>query len=162
MVELQLRTCIKAPIDRCFDLSRSIDLHLLGTSQTREQAVGGVTSGLIGMGQEVRWRARHFGVIQHLVSRITAYDRPAYLQDTMIEGVFRFMQHDHIFTALPGSETEMIDHFRFAAPLPVIGLLAERLVLKRYMKNFLRRRNGILKRVAESDEWKLFLPDAKQ
>jgi hypothetical protein len=39
---------INAPIQRCFDLSRSIEEHLLGTERTGEQAVGGVTAGLIG------------------------------------------------------------------------------------------------------------------
>ena len=91
MVELNLTTIISAPIDRCFDLSRSIELHLLGTEQTGEQAVGGVTSGLIGLGEFVRWRATHLWVKQHLASKITAFDRPCYFQDTMIEGAFRSM-----------------------------------------------------------------------
>jgi hypothetical protein len=30
--------------------------------------------------------------------------------------------------------------------------------LRRYMENFLRHRNGILKQVAESDRWAGFLP----
>ncbi len=157
MVELNLTTVIKAPIERCFDLSRSIEVHLLGTEQTGEQAVGGVTSGLIGMGEFVRWRATHLGVKQHLASRITAYDRPAYFQDTMIEGAFRSMQHDHFFKALAPDSTEMMDRFIFAAPLSVLGSIAERLVLRRYMHNLLVHRNEIVKQVAESDQWKNFL-----
>jgi hypothetical protein len=34
MVELDLCTIIEAPIERCFDLSRSIEVHLLGTEQS--------------------------------------------------------------------------------------------------------------------------------
>lgn len=158
MVDLHLSTTIEAPIERCFDLSRSIEVHLLGTEQTGEQAVGGVTSGLIGPGEFVRWRATHFGVKQHLASRITAYDRPNYFQDTMIEGAFRSMRHDHFFKALSAGRTEMTDRFVFAAPLPVLGLIAERLVLRRYMCDLLVCRNEILKRVAESEQWKRVLP----
>jgi ligand-binding SRPBCC domain-containing protein len=153
MVELNLRTIIEAPIDRCFDLSRSIEVHLLGTEQTGEQAVGGVTSGLIRLGEFVRWRATHFGVRQHLASRITAYDRPAYFQDTMIEGAFRSMQHDHFFLELAADRTEMKDRFIFAAPLPILGLIAEKLFLKRYMRDLILHRNAILKQVAESNQW---------
>ncbi|WP_419805678.1 SRPBCC family protein [Terriglobus sp.] len=149
---------IDAPIERCFDLSRSIEVHLLGTEQTGEQAVGGVTSGLIELGEFVRWRAKHFGVTQHLASRITAYDRPAYFQDTMVEGAFRSMQHDHFFKALAPDRTEMTDRFVLAAPLPVLGLIAEKLVLRRYMRNLLTHRNELLKQVAEADQWKSFLP----
>ncbi|MFN2974730.1 SRPBCC family protein [Terriglobus aquaticus] len=117
-----------------------------------------MTSGLIGMGEFVRWRARHLGVVQHLASRITAYDRPVYFQDTMIEGAFRSMQHDHYFRALSAGRTEMKDRFVFAAPVPVLGLLAEKLVLRRYMTNLLAQRNAILKQVAESDRWRTLLP----
>ena len=144
-------------MERCFDLSRSIEVHLLGTEQTGEQAVGGVTSGLIGMGEFVRWKARHLGVTQPLASRITAYDRPAYFQDTMIAGTFRSMRHDHFFRALSVTKTEMRDRFVFSAPVPVLGLLAERLVLKRYMRELLVHRNEVLKRAAESDAWERLL-----
>ena len=157
MVELHLCTMIKAPIERCFDLSRSIEVHLLGTEQTEEQAVEGVTTGLIGMGEFVRWRATHLGVKQHLASRITAYDRPAYFQDTMIEGAFHSMQHDHFFKALGPDKTAMKDRSVFAAPIPVLGLIAEQLVLRRYMHNLLVHRNEIIKQVAESGQWETFL-----
>ncbi len=156
MIELSLCTIINAPIERCFDLSRSIEVHLLGTEQTGEQAVDGVTSGLIGLGEFVRWRATHLGVTQHLASRITAYDRPTYFQDTMIEGAFRSMWHDHFFKALSSDRTEMTDRFVFAAPFPVLGLIAEKLVLRRYMHNLLVHRNEIVKQVAESDQWRSF------
>ncbi len=157
-IELSLR--IEAPIQRCFDLSRSIEVHLIGAAQSGEAAVGGVTAGLIGLGQCVRWRAKHFGVTQHLTSKITALDYPRYFQDTMVHGAFKFMQHDHYFQAISSAETEMKDRFVFSAPFPLLGLLAERLFLKRYMENFLVKRNRILKDVAESRDWQDFLPEA--
>jgi hypothetical protein len=95
---------IAAPIQRCFDLSRSIEVHLLGTEKTGEQTVAGVRTGLVGPDEFVRWRAKHLGVRQHLTSKITAFDSPNYFQDTMIEVAFKFMQHDHFF-----SQTEMRD-----------------------------------------------------
>ena len=103
-------------------------------------------------------RAKHLGVRQHLTSKITAFDSPRYFQDTMIEGAFKFMQHDHFFKVLAESKTEMTDRFVFAAPLPVLGIIAERLFLKRYMDHFLRHRNEIVKQVAESHTWRNFLP----
>jgi len=157
MVSIEQCVRIAAPIERCFDLSRSIEVHLLGTERTGERAVDGVTTGLIGPGQFVRWRAKHLGVRQHLTSKITAYDPPRYFQDTMVEGAFKFMQHDHFFTAIPESQTEMRDRFTFAAPLSVLGKIAEQLFLKRYMDRFLRHRNEIVKQVAESDRWQDFI-----
>jgi hypothetical protein len=52
----------------------------------------------------------------------------------------------------------MEDVFQFAAPLPVLGRLAEILVLRRYMRTLLRERNAVVKRIAESEEWQRLLP----
>ena len=140
LVEL---TRIHAPIGRCFDLSRSVEVHVLGNVHFGEQAVplAGQTSGLLGLGDRVTWRARHFGVRQALTSAITEFDAPHAFQDTMLSGAFAWMQHDHFFRQVEGGVTEMRDVFRYAAPLPVLGLIAERLVLDRYMLNLLRERN---------------------
>jgi ligand-binding SRPBCC domain-containing protein len=75
----------------------------------------------------------------------------------MIEGAFRFMQHDHYFLAASESETEMRDRLTFAAPLSLLGNIAEHLFLKRYMDRFLRHRNEIIRQVAESDSWRDFI-----
>ncbi len=159
MVKLEQTTLIAAPIERCFDLARSVEVHLAGNIHCGEAAVAmaGVTSGLIGLSQRVTWRARHFGIWQTLTSEITALDRPAYFQDTMIRGAFRSMKHDHYFRPLTPRQTEMKDVFRFAAPLPILGNLAEFAVLRRYMQALLQERNAALKQIAESQDWQRYL-----
>lgn len=52
------RTESSLPPERLFDLARSIDAHVESQKGSGERAVAGVTSGLIGEGQEVTWRAR--------------------------------------------------------------------------------------------------------
>ncbi len=160
MVRLAELTVIHAPIERCFDLARSVEVHLAGNVHSGESAVAiagfrgaGVTSGLVGMGQRVTWRAKHFGIWWRLTSEITAMDRPAYFQDTMIQGAFRFMKHDHFFRTVSCDETEMKDVFCFAAPLAVLGRVAEIVFLRRYMQALLHERNVVLKRIAESVEF---------
>jgi hypothetical protein len=70
------------------------------------------------------------------------------------------MKHDHFFRALSRDETEMKNVYRFAAPLPVLGRLAEVTFLRRYMIALLRERNRVLKEIAESSEWQRYLPAA--
>ena len=89
-------------------------------------------------------------------------DRPNYFQDTMVRGAFRSMQHDHYFRALPEGTTEMTDIFRFAAPIPFFGRIAEILLLQRYMWALLHERNTVLKQIAESNEWQQYLPDGPE
>lgn len=88
MPVIDLETKINAPIERVFDLARSIDLHQRSMGHTQERAVGGVLSGLLDLGQTVTWEAVHFGFRQRLTSKITVCDRPTHLQDIMVEGGF--------------------------------------------------------------------------
>jgi hypothetical protein len=160
MIRIEETTAIDAPIDRCFDLSRSVEVHLVANVHCGEQAlaVGGVTSGLVDLSQKVTWRAKHFGVWQNLTSKTTALESPSYFQVTMIQGIFRSMQADHLFRTLPSGATEMKDIFSVAAPLPFLGPLAEALFLRRYMLALLRERNAVIKNIAESSEWRHYLP----
>ena len=161
MIQLKETTLIHAPLQRCFDLSRSVEVHLLSNVHSGEQALatGGITTGLVGMDEEVTWRAKHFGVWQNLTSRTTGMDVPHSFQVTMVRGIFRAMQADHFFRDLGDGVTEMRDDFRIAAPLPVLGRVAEVLFLRRYMRSLLLERNAVIKRVAESDAWRQYLPD---
>jgi ligand-binding SRPBCC domain-containing protein len=157
MYEIRTSTRIAAPIERVFDLARSIEAHLASADGTAEAAVAGRTSGLLELDETVTWRARHFGVRQHLTSRITAFDRPNHFQDRMVRGSFRSLEHDHFFRQQPGGEVEMYEVLRFAAPPPGLGWIIERLVLGPYFKRFLHNRNQALKRMAESSEWQKLL-----
>jgi ligand-binding SRPBCC domain-containing protein len=152
---IELKTHIRAPSERCFDLSRSVDLHIQSTSSTGERAIAGVTRGLLGLGDQVTWRARHFGIWQNLTSRITMFDSPRYFRDSMVSGAFTRFDHDHYFVAL-GDHTEMRDVFDFTSPLGPLGRIADAVVLKRYMTRFLAERIRVVQRVAESNEWRAF------
>lgn len=57
-------------------------------AKSREKAVGGVTAGLISLGEEVTWRAWHFGVPLHMTSRITEMVPSDYFVDEQIKGRF--------------------------------------------------------------------------
>ena len=156
MATIEIATFIAAPIERVFDLARSIDLHTNSASSTGERAIAGVTSGLIGPRQEVTWRAKHFGVWQTLTVRITVFERPTHFTDVMLRGAFRRMEHHHCFEESAGGTT-MRDVFTFQPPLGLLGRLAEAVFLTRYMRSFLIERNRVIKATAESDRWKPYL-----
>jgi len=153
MPRIELRTEIKADRNVVFDLSRSIDLHKISTEQTNEQAIAGKTSGLIGLNESVTWRAKHFGVYQNLTSKITEFDRPKYFVDAMVKGAFKEFKHEHQFTELNGG-TLMIDFFDYKSPFGILGKIADKLFLKKYMTGLLSERNRVVKQFAESERWK--------
>jgi ligand-binding SRPBCC domain-containing protein len=156
MARIQLTTAIAAPIQRCFDLSRSVDLHMASTNWTGEHAIAGVTAGLIGPGQEVTWSGRHFGFRITHTRRITGFDFPNYFQDCMVRGMFRRFCHDHYFEAR-GAETLMKDRMEFEAPFGLFGKVVEKILLGRHMRRLLERRNRCIQETAESDGWKAYL-----
>ena len=121
-----------------------------------ERAIDGVTSGLIELGETVTWEAVHFGIRQRLTSKITVCDRPRHLQDVMVSGAFAGFTHDHFL-----SETEdgtlMKDDFDYRSPLGPLGIVADVVFLEAYMTKLLEERNAVIKRFAESDEWKQIL-----
>lgn len=162
MPVIEVITSIAAPVERAFDLARCIALHERSMARHRESAVGDGPGGLIGEGESVTWAARHFGVRQRLTARITGYDRPRWFRDSMVSGAFARFDHDHYFEP-SGTGTLMVDRFDYRAPLGALGMLADAIVLKRYMRRLLEERNAVVRRVAESEEWRGYLPgDAEQ
>lgn len=147
-MEVRVETFIGAPAACCFDAARDLDLHMHSVAHTGEKAVAGRTSGLIELGEEVTWRARHFGIVQRFTSKITAFDRPRHFQDAMQRGAFKTFVHDHYFEE-EGGRTRMLDVLEFSAPLGPLGRLAERLVLGRYLRRLLEIRAATIKQAAE-------------
>ena len=117
-------------------------------ARSGERAIAGVTSGTIGLGEEVTWEARHFGIRWRLTSRITAYDRPLSFVDEQVHGPFASWWHFHGFEPENGG-TRMIDRVRYQPPLSVVGRLVDEMVLRRYIAGLLNRRNEFIKKALE-------------
>ena len=149
MPKIELTTHINAPVEKVFDLSRSIDLHMKSTKQTGEKAIAGKTSGLIELGETVTWRAKHFGIWQTLTSKITEFNRPNLFVDEMVSGAFKSFRHEHHFIA-SGDQTIMKDVFEFESPMGILGKLFNKLILTGYITKLLKQRNKVVKEAAEN------------
>jgi ligand-binding SRPBCC domain-containing protein len=156
METIRLESWIDAPVERCFLLSLSIDLHLASASASEEEAVEGVTTGLISEGQTVTFRGRHLGLKLRHKSRIEVVRPYSYFRDVMVKGVFSHFEHEHHFAAMDDG-TRLRDEIRFTAPWGPIGRLATKFFIKRHLTAFLVDRNAGFKRVAESKDWHRYL-----
>ena len=149
MPTIRIATEIDATPERCFDLARDVGAHVRSTAGTGERAVGGVTIGLLELGDEVTWEARHLGIRQRLTARISRFERPVLFEDVMVRGAFASLRHVHEFLPRDGGTT-MIDTFTFTSPLGPVGAIVDRLFLAGYMRRLLVSRANELKRMAES------------
>ena len=153
MSKITLETQINAPIQICYDLALSVDLHQLSTAKTGEHVVSGVSKGVMKLGESVTWRAKHFGIWQELTSKITEAQPPNYFVDEMQKGIFKSLRHEHYFIE-ENQMTIMKDVFMFESPLGVLGKIVNRIILERYLTSFLQERNFVIKQVAESGKWR--------
>lgn len=156
MSHIHLTTFIAAPVERVFDLSRSINLHQISMLSTNEKAIAGALNGLISKGETVTWEARHLFKTRRFTSEITAMEYPDHFTDTMVKGDFKNFKHEHHFKATSNG-TIMIDLVDFESPYGPAGKILSRIFLRSYIEKFLIKRNLVIKEYAETQKWKTIL-----
>lgn len=149
MPVIEYQQFIKAPVELCFDLARSVDIHTKTTAKTKEIAVDGVTEGLLEKGDTVTWEAIHFGIKQRLKAKVTLMEKPNKFVDIMVKGAFHSFIHTHQFIEEQGG-TIMMDKFQYKSPFGPNGVLADKVFLEKYMRAFIVSRAKALKKIAEN------------
>ena len=148
MKTIRLETRINAPVERCFKLSLSVDLHV--PPKRRERS----TRTLLGLGDTITWASRHFGIRSRYTTLIDRCRPHMYFRDVMVKGVFRSFEHEHHFAAI-NEGTRMRDELRFSAPGPLAWAIEP--ILRRHLIKLLKRRNSIIKQAAQSAAWHRYL-----
>jgi ligand-binding SRPBCC domain-containing protein len=156
MAAFIINTIIKNRCEVVFDLSRSIDLHLISTSKTNEKAIAGKTSGLINLNETVTWEANHLLKKRYFTSKISQYNYPHSFTDKMIKGDLKSFSHQHIFE-ITNEGTLMKDIIHLEAPFGLLGKFVMWIFLKNYFKKLLIERNNVIKHYAENEQWKTVL-----
>jgi ligand-binding SRPBCC domain-containing protein len=77
----------------------------------------------------------------------------------MVAGRFRSFAHDHRLTPTVDG-TLLSDEIRFEMPFGPLGWLVGVLVLRPHITKLLHRRFRLLKRLAEGEGWREYLPEA--
>lgn len=149
MIRIELITVINARAAACFDVSRDVGLHQVSMGHTNERAVAGKMEGLLELGEEVTWQARHWRFWWNLTAQITEFEFPAYFCDEMVKGPFKSMRHEHHFIETKGI-THMRDLFLFESPFKPLGWCVDQWILKPYMTRLLKSRNRFLKDQVEN------------
>jgi ligand-binding SRPBCC domain-containing protein len=150
-VRFEHEVLVAAPPASVFDLSLDVDEHLASMAASGERAIAGVTTGRIGLGEQVTWRATHFHVPFSMTSRVIELERPRRFVDEQVRGPFHRWRHEHVFDETCDGGTRMRDRVHFEAPLSPIGWAAERLLLDRYLRRLIVERAGHLRCAAERE-----------
>lgn len=146
---------MNAPMDRCFLLVTSIEL---ATRTMEMRPLGARKTGFIQPNDRIIWHGWRFGFPWMHEMQVAIYDRPSHFQDTMGRGRFKRFQHDQTFSEIDG-HTLLHDKLRFSLPLGFLGNIVAEHVMVPYLSRLLHRRLQILKRIAETEEWRKYLHD---
>ncbi len=158
MFTLQDQTVVHAPLERCFLLSTSVALV---QKELRMHPVAGRTTGFVIGGDTVKWQGWQLGLPQFHESLISRFEPSSFFQDTMVAGRFASFQHDHALTENIDGTVTLADELRFSMPFGRVGWFVGRFIMVPHIRRLLRRRFGLLKRIAEGEEWRGYLPSGQ-
>jgi len=158
--KIELSTHIQAPIERCFDLARSVELHRISMKANKEITIAGVQNGLLELNQKVLWQATFLGLRQNGKSKLTNLSAPYYFTLETESELMPHIIHDHFLYDI-GMETIMIDHLYYKIPLGILGETANILFIKRYMTQLLQQRTETIREYAETEKWREILIEPK-
>ncbi|MEU4620314.1 SRPBCC family protein [Actinoplanes sp. NPDC023801] len=147
---IEVVSIINAAPATVFDLELDVDVHADSMARSGESAATSTGARRLGPGDEVTFRARHFGLRWRMTSRITAHDRPRHFVDEQTRGPFRSMRHEHWFEDAGAGRTRMIDRMTIRAPFGPLGAVASRLLLVPYLRRLLIERAVHIARLAEA------------
>ncbi|MBA2499108.1 MAG: SRPBCC family protein [Chitinophagaceae bacterium] len=156
MPTIHLTTFIEAPVERVFELSRSIKMHKRSMVHFKEELVSGPFNDLAELGDEITWKARHLFKTRVLKIKIVQLNKYESFVDEQVSGDFVKMKHEHHFKPVHNGVI-MIDLFHFESPYGKVGKWFNQAYLTRYLKKLLEQRNQLIKKYAESDQWKMIL-----
>lgn len=156
MPTIHLTSFIAAPQDIVFDLNRNISLHKISMEQFGEQAISGVTSGLINKDDTVTWKGKHLYKTRFFTSRIIEMKPYESFTDKMVKGDFKSFEHQHFFKPAVNG-TIVIDIIKYETPYGLIGKLVNKFHLNSYLEKLISQRNKVIKQYAESDKWRALL-----
>jgi ligand-binding SRPBCC domain-containing protein len=148
MTRIVIETFIAAPPDVVFDLARDVSAHTKSASFTGERAIApGRTEGLLELGDLVTFEGVHFGIRQRFTAKIVEFDRPRRFVDELVRAAFKSMRHVHEFEPRDGG-TLMRDTLDWVSPLGILGVIADKIAVRRHLQNFVTKKQQALKAIA--------------
>ena len=155
MVTIRLTTWVNAPIERCFQLATNVEFNSASASA---KAASGDTFQVGDVFNRSGWWR---GLRMAYTSRIEEIRPFTYFKEVMADGSFRQFEHEHHFTPMDDG-TRVRSEVRFAAGGGPVGLMLERLLLRKHVLKLLTQRHMRLKDAVESNEWREYLEGGQE
>ena len=158
MPRIHLTSCIHAPVERVFDLSRSTSVHKAVLRTYRNGRLDGATDGIIGLQDKLTFSLTFMGRQRVVVTRIEEITPPTEMTSSLVKGrgSFDSLRHEQHFKSISNG-TLLIDLLDYEVAYGGLGRILDKLLIKKFLKKYLEQKNGVIKQYAESDKWKVAL-----
>ena len=153
---IQRTTFIAAPVDRLFDLSRSVSLIKQALLANNIHISGQKTTGLLGEGEPVTLQSKLFFKKRDLKIHLSKIVRPDMYIEEQVEGFFKSYKHEHYFKPCENGSF-LIDQISYETKNGIAGVVADKLAYKNYVLKLLEIKNSSIKQAAESGRWKQYI-----
>jgi ligand-binding SRPBCC domain-containing protein len=154
MITIRLTTWVNAPMERCFRLATSVHFN-------RATRPASAAADAFQVGDTFDRSGWKLGLRMSNTSRIEEVRPFTYFREVMVDGGFRWFEHEHHFTPVDDG-TRVRSEVRFSEGMGPVGLLLERVLLRRYVMKLLMERHMRLKRGVESNEWRGYLEGGQE
>jgi ligand-binding SRPBCC domain-containing protein len=161
MPTIHLTSCILAPIDRVFNLSRSTSLHkAVIRKYDGGNLDGGGAEGLMKQGDKIRFQLKLMGAKRTLVTQMEHLEFPAVFNSSLVSGPFKSLHHEHHFKSIANG-TLLIDLLEYEPAFGLAGRMADTMIIRSFLKKYLEAKNKLIKQYAEGEKWKVVIPSEK-
>lgn len=127
---LRREQTLRRPVEEVFSFfSRAENLEAITPPFLRFRIEGEIPTE-IGTGTLIRYRLRLHGIPIRWLTRIEEWEPPHRFVDRQIKGPYGLWHHTHLFEA-DGESTRMTDVVRYGQRLGPLGLIAEKLFVRR-------------------------------
>lgn len=155
---IRLTTWIKAPVERCFRLATSPDIHQVLVSLSVSGILRPGPSPHLSEGDRLKWPGHYLGLLPTYTTRIAQMRQCGCFREVLETGGFRHFEHDHHFTPL-NDGTRMRDEIRFVIPPGFLGPMTTP-VVRRYLIWRISMGNSLFRHIAQSQLWRQYLKPA--
>ncbi|MGZ5246035.1 MAG: SRPBCC family protein [Flavitalea sp.] len=154
MLRIHQTIFIKAPTERVFDLARHFALYRKAFAKEKMNSAS--NTNFLTMGDTVTIHAKHAAKLRSVMLRITEMEKGLKFVEEQVKGDLISYRHEHYFKQIENG-TIMIDYIDYDYPRDLVGKFLGKFYMKNYLEKILVKRNEVIRKYAESDQWKPLL-----
>ncbi len=123
--------------------------------------MAGYTRGLLGLHQRVLTQSNLWGFHFSTEMILTKFTPPFFFSYKIVNSIFKTVEHDYYFYDV-SEETVMVNHLYYQTRWGILGEVINVIFLDYYLNHIIAKRNDLLREYAETNDWKVILPEIKK